>query len=270
MDTNTGSPSNPRLVWLLRIAAAMCFIGHGAFGIITKAGWVPYFAVVGIPEAWAWMLMPVIGTMDIVMGILALVLPHRWLWGWMSIWAVWTALLRPLSGNSNWETVERAGNYGVPIALLLLLAFGRPWPSAVKMLRWATVLLLAGHGMLAWNGKAMLLSHWHALLPMADALQFTRATGAVELMLAFLIALEPTATLGFAACAWKVATEALFIVAGAPAWEFIERGGSYFAPLVMGLWLLRMKRVTIKSPALLKPATVAMVFAVHAARLAQR
>jgi len=116
--------------------------------------------------------------------------------------------------------------------------------------------------MLAWNGKAMLLGHWHALLPMADALQFTRATGAVELMLAFLIALEPTATLGFAACAWKVATEALFIVAGAPAWEFIERGGSYFAPLVIGLWLLRMKRVTINSPALLKPATVAMVFAV--------
>jgi hypothetical protein len=24
----------------------MCFIGHGAFGIITKAGWLPYFAVV--------------------------------------------------------------------------------------------------------------------------------------------------------------------------------------------------------------------------------
>jgi hypothetical protein len=27
------------------------FVGHGAFGIITKAAWVPYFEVVGIPSA---------------------------------------------------------------------------------------------------------------------------------------------------------------------------------------------------------------------------
>ena len=109
MDTNTCSFSTHRLVWLLRIAAAMCFIGHGAFGIITKAGWVPYFGVAGIPEAWAWKLMPIIGTMDIAMGLMALVLPNRWLWMWMSFWAVWTALLRPLSGDSMWEAVERAG-----------------------------------------------------------------------------------------------------------------------------------------------------------------
>lgn len=35
-----------RVEWCLRIAAAGCFIGHGAFGIITKASWVPFFAVV--------------------------------------------------------------------------------------------------------------------------------------------------------------------------------------------------------------------------------
>lgn len=68
--------------------AALCFIGHGAFGIITKAGWVPYFGVVGIPEAWAWKLMPWgVGTMGLTMGILALVLPPRWLWARMSFWA---------------------------------------------------------------------------------------------------------------------------------------------------------------------------------------
>src|SRR6185437_990151 len=42
------------LHWILRVAVAGCFIGHGAFGIITKAAWVPYFAIFGIPEAWAW------------------------------------------------------------------------------------------------------------------------------------------------------------------------------------------------------------------------
>ena len=30
-----------RLVWLLRVACAAEFVGHGAFGIITKAAWVP-------------------------------------------------------------------------------------------------------------------------------------------------------------------------------------------------------------------------------------
>jgi hypothetical protein len=241
MNTTSSPSIQTRLIWLLRIAAAMCFIGHGAFGIITKAAWVPYFGVAGIPEAWAWKLMPWVGTMDITMGILALVLPHRWLWAWMSFWALWTAALRPLSGDSIWEMLERGGNYSVPTALLLL-ALGKPWFSAVRVLRWSLVLLLLGHGMLAWNGKATLVGHWHALLPAADALQFTRATGAVELMLALLIALEPTASLGIAACVWKVATESLFIVAGAPVWEFIERGGSYFAPLVMGLWLWSQRR----------------------------
>ena len=40
------------LHWILRVAVAGCFIGHGAFGIITKAAWVPYFAIFGIPAAW--------------------------------------------------------------------------------------------------------------------------------------------------------------------------------------------------------------------------
>jgi hypothetical protein len=262
MDTTTpASTTASRLIWLLRIAAAMCFIGHGAFGIITKAAWVPYFGVAGIPEAWAWKLMPWVGMMDIGMGILALVLPDRWLWAWMSIWAVWTAALRPLSGDSIWETLERGGNYCVPAALLLL-SLGKSWPVAVRALRWGSVLLLLGHGMLAWNGKAMLIGHWHALLPMADAAQFTRATGAVELMLALLIAIEPTATLGIAACVWKVATESLFIVAGAPVWEFIERGGSYFAPLVMGLWFLSQRRsLSANLPALAPAMRVATIAA---------
>jgi hypothetical protein len=37
------SPPESTLFLVLRIAAAICFIGHGAFGIITKAGWLPYF-----------------------------------------------------------------------------------------------------------------------------------------------------------------------------------------------------------------------------------
>ncbi len=42
-----------RLHYTLRIASAMCFIGHGAFGIITKKIWLNYFAVFGIGPAMA-------------------------------------------------------------------------------------------------------------------------------------------------------------------------------------------------------------------------
>jgi len=38
--------------------------------------------------------------------------------------------------------------------------------------------------------------------------------------------------------AWKLATEAFRPLAGEPIWEFIERGGSYGAPLAL-LWLQR-------------------------------
>jgi hypothetical protein len=50
------------LCWMLRLACAAEFVGHGAFGILTKAAWVPYFGVVGIPPELGWKLMPLIGT----------------------------------------------------------------------------------------------------------------------------------------------------------------------------------------------------------------
>ena len=66
-----------KLHWVLRLALFCEFVGHGAFGILMKAGWVPYFQTFGIPEAWAWRLMPVVGSVDILLGVLALVAPIR-------------------------------------------------------------------------------------------------------------------------------------------------------------------------------------------------
>ncbi|MEJ7591925.1 MAG: hypothetical protein WKF77_10275 [Planctomycetaceae bacterium] len=42
------------------------------------------------------------------------------------------------------------------------------------------------------------------------------------------------------ALVWKVATELLYPLSGAPAWEFIERGGRYIAPLALCIVLSRI------------------------------
>lgn len=46
-----------KIYYILRTAVAMCFIGHGAFGIITKQIWCNYFAVFGIGQEMAYHIM---------------------------------------------------------------------------------------------------------------------------------------------------------------------------------------------------------------------
>lgn len=243
--------------WALRLGAACCFIGHGAFGFITKAAWLPYFAVVGIPEAWAVKLMPLVGAVDVLAGMAILYRPMRLPLIYMSVWALWTALLRPLSGESVFEAVERAGNYGVPLALLLWIGVPRtrslrsvqawrdlvsslgepqaPPPAAVsRVLQWTTVLLLLGHGALGLMGMPMLATHYAAVgLPVGT----TMTVGWFEVALGLLVALRPSFTLVAFIVVWKVASESLFLFAGAPIWEVVERAGSYAAPIALAATL---------------------------------
>jgi hypothetical protein len=120
--------SGTQIFWLLRLACAAEFIGHGAFGIITKAVWVPYFGVIGIPEDLAYTLMPVIGTIDISLGLLVLLTPVRAALLYMAFWGFMTATIRPIAGEPIWEFLERAPNWGVPLALLYL----RGWGTSVR------------------------------------------------------------------------------------------------------------------------------------------
>lgn len=242
------TPSTVQAYWILRVGAALCFIGHGAFGFITKAAWLPYFAVVGIPDAWAWKMMPLVGAVDVMAGMAVLFAPRGLPLVYMAAWATWTALLRPLSGEPIYETIERAGNFGVPIALILLsgmklsfrdlgAALQGPRDDASTIaraqtaLRWTTALLLVGHGALgALTGKAMLTGHYAWLgLPAST----TGLVGWFEIALGVAIAFRPLAGLLIVAAAWKLATESLFIATGAPIWEFVERAGSYAAPLAL-------------------------------------
>lgn len=248
--------------WILRVGVAGCFIGHGAFGVITKAAWLPYFAVGGIPEPLAWQLMPWVGTMDIVIGLLALAWPCRALLAWAVVWTVWTALCRPLSGESGWEFLERAGNYGVPLALLTLAGargawFARlnRWPSltaAPAQLAWTlrltTALLLIGHaGCGACVQKPLLGQLYTAIWPHAPA-EFTVWVGLFEFALAAAVLFRPVRPLLLGVCAWKLASETLFLAAGFPVWEVIERFGSYTAPLALALLPLPERAARVPAP----------------------
>lgn len=258
------------LHWILRLAVAACFIGHGAFGVITKAAWVPYFAIFGIPEPWAWRLMPVVGAVDIAVGVLTLIQPVRAVILYMAFWGLQTACLRPLAGQGVWELFERAGNYGVPLAFLVLLGAGRSfadWLSARPAppltearaaamgwtLRVTTALLLIGHGgfdvfmQKDWSGYAAAIG----ISPATLAAHPLRPVGGwFEVALGLLVLAWPARGLLLFVFVWKLGTEALRPLAGEPIWEFIERGGSYGAPLAL-VWLRGWRR---RSPSV-EPST---------------
>jgi hypothetical protein len=117
----------PAFHWMLRVACACELVGHGAFGIITKSVWVNYFAVVGIPEWLAYRMMPLIGTVDIFLGLLVALRPIRAALLYMACRGLWTATLRPLAGEPLWEFLERAPNWAVPLAFLYVRGVGHTW-----------------------------------------------------------------------------------------------------------------------------------------------
>jgi len=234
----------------LRIAAAMCFIGHGAFGIITKEVWCNYFGVVGIGREAAYTLMPVVGCIDILMGLTLLIYPTRAIAGWLVMWGFVTASLRPLSGEPFAELIERAGNYGAPLALLILsggLPFNvKGWfsrlstdvhPSskavaqAALCLRVVVFLLLLGHGWLNVIEKKGLIAQYTSLGFLNPATT-AHMVGIFEFLAATIVLVRPLRPVLIAFFIWKMGTELFY-----PKWEifeWIERGGSYGA--ILALW----------------------------------
>ena len=111
--------------WILRIGIFGSFLGHGVFALGTKASWIPYFTNLGFSESFATTVLPLIGIMDIVVAVMALFWPIRIVLAWATVWGFWTALVRPASGGSWWDFVERWANWAAPLALLALQGFPR-------------------------------------------------------------------------------------------------------------------------------------------------
>jgi hypothetical protein len=241
-----------RLYYIFRIACAMCFIGHGAFGIITKQVWCNYFAVFGIGETLAYQLMPVVGIADIALGLILIVYPIRAAAAWLVFWGLFTASLRPMSGEPFAEFLERAGNWGAPLILLILsgpIGPGiRPWFTkmepgtslSAKQLHtielWLKIVactLLVGHGWLNLIEKKGLLNQYSSLGIQTPVLA-AHIVGLIEIAGGLSLLLRPIKYIVLVLFVWKMASEVFY-----PAWEvfeWVERGGSYAA--LLGLFVV--------------------------------
>lgn len=113
---------NTKLIgWILRIAVAGEFIGHGVFALQGKQDWIKWFGNFGVQDpALATQLLFFIGLLDITVALIVLCKPIRAVLLWAVLWGFWTALLRPLVGMPIWDFVERSANWGAPLALLFL------------------------------------------------------------------------------------------------------------------------------------------------------
>ncbi len=118
-----------KLEWVLRVAVAGEFLGHGIFALQQKAGWIKYFEAVGFSSDAALAIMPWVGVLDVSLALIVLVKPIRAAVLWMALWGLWTALIRwPFGPDPIWDFVERSANWGAPLALLLLVG----WPKTLK------------------------------------------------------------------------------------------------------------------------------------------
>jgi hypothetical protein len=266
------TPIEGKIELILRVAVAAEFIGHGAFGVFGKEGWLPYFDLLGIGESTAWHLMPIQGSIDIALGLLLLARPMRGPLAFMAFWGLFTATLRPLAGEGIWELVERSYNYGVPLTLLLLYGPGSsslwlkphhwltrisevprldPWRA--NRLAWGLRSVigayLIGHGGLGvFTDKQSLLAEYDSIGLtglVSDPSTLNMVIGLFEILLGILVFAFPANGLLLFVVAWKVATEALYFPVGAAGagFEVMERAGAYAAPLA----LLYLKCIAIRN-----------------------
>src|SRR3989338_1095918 len=122
--------NNSKLVqWVLRIAVAGEFLGHGVLAIEGKEDWLVWIGqLTGVSAETAVTLLTLVGIFDVIVAFIVLIKPIRAILLWAALWGFWTALVRPLVGAGWLDFIERFANWGAPLALLLLLG----WPKSLK------------------------------------------------------------------------------------------------------------------------------------------
>ena len=110
--------------WVLRVAVAGEFLGHGIFALQGRDKWNGWVTqILGTSAETSAQIVTYVGILDVLVVAIVLLFPVRLALLWATLWGFWTALLRPIVGEPIWEFVERWTNWGAPLALLLLQGF---------------------------------------------------------------------------------------------------------------------------------------------------
>ena len=149
--------------WILAISIAGTFIGHGSIALSGgEPKWYTYLQVAAINPTTGRTLMPLIGALDVAVGIAAVVWPHPLILAWAAVWGAATAVMRPLAGETVWAAVERTGNSLPAVALMWMVAEREEKGGAyyygmvvgvMAMMLAAVTLLLRQTGLLAGTGQ---------------------------------------------------------------------------------------------------------------------
>jgi len=235
----------------LRIAIAACFIGHGMWGLVFKPGWLPFFHLFGIPDNIAWPLIFLVGLKDIICGIWIIYSDSKYLLYWIIFWAIFVALLRPFLGMGMEGFIERAGNYGPPIAMLYFLTY--IWKKELSqqllnqrigklewILRISLFLLLLGHGgvanMLTQNADYKVLIQNLETFGLPTTYAFMTTLAVFEVCLSFIVLFWPRIQgLMWFVLIFKILSESMypFTFGAYSIFETIERFGDYMIPLLL-------------------------------------
>lgn len=251
-----------KLFFLLRFGVLGCFVGHGAWGIIGKDGWLTFFNVFYFPESLSKTFMPLIGVMDITIGIWSFYRPNRAVLLWAATWTIFTAALRPSAGLGMSEFFERGGNYGVPLAFLWVtggfIVRNGWWKTLTiadmnlksrgvqfeHITRLCLALLLIGHGGLAlFNDHPVLIKHFTYFGIPTHGIEM-RVFGGFEMALGLLVYLRPkTSGLIWFVLFYKLVTEFIHPIAGNPRdiFETIERMGDYILPILLVVYYSKVQ-----------------------------
>ena len=108
--------------WVLRVAVAGEFLGHGIFALQGKEAWIKWAQqLAGFDVNLATQFIFFVGMVDVLISVIILIKPVKIVLLWAAFWGFWTALVRPLVGEPVWDFVERWANWGAPLALWFLL-----------------------------------------------------------------------------------------------------------------------------------------------------
>jgi hypothetical protein len=110
---------SPLMQWVLRIGLASTFAGHGYYALKQHPAWTVYLDWLPISPNAIGTLLSWIGILDLVVAVLLLIKPHRYLYAWSLFWILAISIVRPLTGESLIEIVKRGGYIACAVALWL-------------------------------------------------------------------------------------------------------------------------------------------------------